>query len=346
MIEKYLISENKSVKDVVSHMQDNAVKAVIIINENKIVLGLFTLGDMRHFFLTSGNLSANIKEAMNPNPILFYNTTAIEQRQKTNKLVIYPLVDKDKKIIQVITDDNDKNIISNTCSDIPLVIMAGGKGSRLYPYTKILPKALIPIGDYTISERIIQNFEKYGCKDVFFILNHKANMIESYFNDIERSYSINYVIEKNFLGTGGGLALLKGKINKTFILSNCDILVDADIESLYKMHKSQKNIITFICAMKNVVIPYGIVETDSKGHITKLKEKPEFSFLTNTGVYIIEPEVINDLNENEFINLPDIAKRYLDNGQNVGVFPVSEKAWLDMGQLTEMENMINKLGVQ
>ena len=247
----------------------------------------------------------------------------------------------------MITDEKERNGlgVSNALESIQVVIMAGGKGTRLYPYTKILPKALIPIGDYTISERIINNFQQYGCKHFVMILNHKANMIKTYFEEIDKEYRIDFEKESKFLGTGGGLALLKGKINNTFFLSNCDILIDADLECIYKTHKKEKNKITFVCAMKDVVIPYGIIETDSYGKITEIKEKPEFSFLTNTGVYVVEPEVIEELVDDEFIHLPDIAKRYIEKGEKVGVFPISEKSWMDMGQFNEMDSMVKRLGV-
>lgn len=346
MLDKYLVCPNKTVKEVISYMEDNELKAVIIAGPERTLLGLFTLGDMRHYFLSGGELSTNITVAMNRTPVVFYSRSEAEAYLKTHKLVICPIIDNDKTVIDIIADvKSSSERISNSLSGVPLVIMAGGKGTRLYPYTKILPKALIPIGDYTITERIIQNFQKYGCNEIHFILNHKANMIRSYFNDIEHDYSVLYVQEKEFLGTGGGLSLLKGTIKSTFILSNCDILVNADFECLYKTHKAHKNKITFVGAMKNVVIPYGVIETDENGSIKSMKEKPGFSFLTNTGVYIIEPEVIDELVEGEVIGLPDIAQRYIDKGENVGVFPISEKAWMDMGQFSEMESMMKEFGV-
>ena len=223
--------------------------------------------------------------------------------------------------------------------------MAGGKGTRLYPYTKILPKPLIPIGDVTITERIIDTFRNYGCKEVHMVLNYKANMIKAYMNDVEKDYSVKYVDEDSFLGTGGGLRLLKGTINDTFILSNCDTLLNADYECAYVTHKRNKNVITFIGAMKDMIIPYGVLETNDDGSIAAMKEKPDYSYLINTGVYVIEPEVIDYINEDEVIGLPDLAKRIMADGKRVGVFPISEKAWMDMGQFSEMESMIRNLGL-
>lgn len=342
MLNDYLIKPDMTVKQTIAYMEEKNLKAVMVADESEKLLGLFTLGDMRHFFLNNGNLADSVKVAMNTNPIVF---SSLEEAKDTEKkLVIYPIVSADRTIKGVYEKENEI-LSSNTLSEVPIVIMAGGKGTRLYPYTKILPKALIPIGDYTITERIIATFEKYGCREFFMILNHKAEMIRSYFNELEKNYHVSFVKEEKFLGTGGGLAYLKNKIDKTFFLSNCDILINADLECIYRTHKKEKNKITFVCAMKDIVIPYGVVETDVDGKILRLKEKPEFSFLTNTGLYVVEPEVIDELNENEFIHMPEIAQRYMDRGEKVGVFPISEKAWMDMGQFSEMESMLKNLGV-
>lgn len=348
MYKKYLIQADFTVKETISYMEEYHIPAVIIVDDQEHLLGLFSHGDMRRFFLSGGSTSDSITAAMNQKPILFSSFLDIKKYTKENTLVLYPIVDEHKKVVNVYSNDwNNDNQQENTAlKDVPLVIMAGGKGTRLYPYTKILPKALVPIGDYTITERIIQKFEEYGVKNVFMVLNHKANMIKAYFNDLPKDYNIQFVQEEKFLGTGGGLYLLKDLVKSTFILSNCDILINADLECIYRTHKMNGNKITFVCAMKEVQIPYGVVETDASGSILNFKEKPEFSFLTNTGLYILEKEVIEDLNENEFIHLPDIAKRYMDKGEKIGVFPISEKAWLDMGQFSEMKTMMDTLGIE
>lgn len=345
MLNDLLVKPTMTVKEVVLYMETKNIKAVIVVDADNFVLGLFTLGDMRHYFLNNGDLLSRITEAMNPHPITFLNEKDAEEMKKNKELIIYPIVDENGKIINAIYK-NDINCVSEALQHVPVVIMAGGKGTRLYPYTKILPKALMPIGDLTITERIINSFQRYGCNDFHMVLNHKAEMIKSYYNDLKKNYSISFVTEDKFLGTGGGLAYLKGKLDKTFFLSNCDILINADFECIYKTHKREKNKITFVCAMKDIVIPYGIVETNASGKIISMKEKPEFSFLTNTGLYVVEPEVIEEIEENEFIHLPDIAQRYMNKGEKVGVFPISEKAWMDMGQFSEMESMLKRLGIE
>ncbi|MCR5187843.1 MAG: NTP transferase domain-containing protein [Treponema sp.] len=348
MKEMYIVKSDCTVKDAIEQMEKKLIKAVIVLDENEKIIGLFSNGDMRSHFLKGGELSDSIVKAMNKNPRLYLSEREILEERKKIKRVIYPIADKDKKLLNVIDydKDNENEInINNDLKDVPLVIMAGGKGTRLYPYTKVLPKPLIPIGDMTITERIINEFQKYGCKEVYMILNHKASMIKAYINEIEKNYSIDFVKEEKFQGTAGGLKLLKDKLKDTFFLSNCDILIKDDLACAYKTHKMKNNKITFICSMKNLIIPYGVVETNKNGEIMNMKEKPDFSFLINTGVYIIEPDVLDYIGDDEFIHMPDLAQRCKEKGFNVGVFPVPEQAWMDMGQLAEMNDMMQKLGV-
>ena len=347
MLEKYTITVDYTVKAAIEKMKNENIKAVVVVDEEKKVLGLFSNGDMREFFLQGGALSDNISIAMNKTPKLYDSKEEARKERESFLRVIYPIVDNSNHLTDVLDFEqrNTNEQVSDALKDVPLVIMAGGKGTRLYPYTKILPKPLIPIGDVTITERIIDSFAKYGVKDVTMILNHKSGMIKSYMTELDLDYNLDFVKEKDFLGTAGGLQLVKDKIKNTFILSNCDILIDDDIECVYKTHKAKKNKITMICSMKDVVIPYGVVETNSDGSIKNMQEKPDFSFLINTGVYMIEPEVLEDIKPGEFIHMPDLAQKYIDRGENVGVFPIPEKAWLDMGQFSEMENMMKSLGV-
>ena len=145
------------------------------------------------------------------------------------------------------------------------------------------------------------------------------------------------------LGTGGGLSLLKGTIDETFILTNCDILIEEDYDKIFNFHKTENNLITMVCSLKRIQIPYGVIEIDENGGIESMKEKPELSFFTNTGMYIVEPSVINELELNVSIDFPTIIQNYKNLGKKIGVFPISEKSWLDMGQLDELEEMRRRL---
>ena len=191
MIENYTIGTSATVKEAIQKMTDNMIKAVVVIDESNVIQGLFTNGDMRAFFLRGGSLSANITLAMNKQPGLYSSRLEVEAERSIRLRIIYPIVDEQNHLVDVVYgEQNDKENagkISDALKDISLVIMAGGKGTRLYPYTKILPKPLIPIGDVTITERIIGTFRRYGISSVFMVLNYKANMIKAYFNEIPAS---------------------------------------------------------------------------------------------------------------------------------------------------------------
>ena len=289
MISKYTVTMDYTVKMAVEKMTEENIKAVVVLDKDGTVIGLFANGDMRRFYLSGGSLSDNICKAMNMSPKLYKNRNEVEMERLHFNRVIYPIVNDKAELIDILDYDNAKSegVISEELKDVPLVIMAGGKGTRLYPYTKVLPKPLIPIGDVTITERIINSFCKYGCQNVFMILNYKAGMIKAYMSDIPKNYKLEYVKEEVFLGTAGGLSLIKEKVKETFFMSNCDILINDDLECVYKTHKARKNKITFVCSMKDVVIPYGVVETNQEGYITNIQEKPNYSHLVNTGVYLI-----------------------------------------------------------
>ena len=342
-----ILYTNHTVKDGIQVLDREVHKFVCVVDTDNILKGLFTQGDMRRYLLDNGDISAPITTAMNPTPRVFVSREDALKAAKKERLAAYPIVDGAGRLTDCyLSGSVDYHMIEKKpLKGIPLVIMAGGKGTRLYPYTKVLPKALIPIGDLTISERIIRQFTDWGCQDVYLILNYKGGMIKAYYEELNKNYNIHYIEEKEFLGTGGGLSLLKGLIDSTFILSNCDILVSADYDCMLKTHRNQGNIITFVAAMKDVVIPYGILSTASDGQIKNMHEKPEMSFLTNTGMYLVEPKVIEELTEGQFVHITDIAQKYLDKNERIGAFPISGKSWLDMGQFNEMDVMLKELGI-
>lgn len=344
-IRNFLISEDYSIIEAMEVLDKIAKKVLFVVRDEKLVAAI-TDGDIRRWILKKGNLDAKVKDVANYSPKYLEEKDKDNAREfiKTHSIEAVPIVNTNMQVVSIVLWNDDEIGIKKTL-DIPVVIMAGGLGTRLYPYTKILPKPLIPIGEIPIVEHIINRFYNFGCKDFYLIVNHKKNMIKAYFSEISRDYAVNFIDEDKPLGTGGGLSLLKGKINSTFILSNCDILIEEDYEKIYNFHKKESNLITMVCSMKNIRIPYGVVEINENGAIEKMKEKPVLSFITNTGMYIVEPNVIEELEHGITIGFPDIIERYRQAGNKVGVYPISENSWLDMGQPDEMERMKRKLGV-
>lgn len=342
-IKEFLIDEECTMLEAMEHLGKVARKVLFVARNGQFVAAL-TDGDIRRWILKKGNLEAKVKDVANYNPRYLHekDKALAKEYMKKHSIEALPILNLENDIVSVVLW-NDEEVESKKTLGAPVVIMAGGLGTRLYPYTKILPKPLIPVGDLPIAEHIINSFRRYNCKKFYLIINHKKNMIKAYFNETEKDYEIIYIDEDKPLGTGGGLSLLKGQINTTFILSNCDILIDEDYAKIYQFHKREKNLITMISSLKNFKIPYGVIELGENGEISKMKEKPELSFFTNTGCYIVEPKVIDDMVENMAIGFPDIIDKHKNAGEKIGLYPISENSWLDMGQLDEMEEMRRRL---
>jgi len=342
-VKDFLVDERTLILDAMAQLNALGKKILFVTSENQLAATL-TDGDIRRWILAKGDLKASIDKLANYKPkyLLKKEESNAKQVMREYGIEVLPIVDQAMAVVAVVFR-NDQIIEKPKKIDVPVVIMAGGLGTRLYPYTKILPKPLIPIGELPIAEHIINRFVKQGASDFFLIVNHKRNMIKAYFNEIEKSYRLRYVDEESPLGTGGGLSLLKEKIKSTFILSNCDILIDEDYEEILNYHNERQNFITMVCSLKNIEIPYGVIDISETGEIERIREKPTFPFFTNTGMYIVSNEVVKDLVEGEHVDFPDIIEKYRTSGKKIGVYPISDKSWLDMGQIDELEEMRKRL---
>ncbi|WP_276951195.1 sugar phosphate nucleotidyltransferase [Acetatifactor muris] len=326
------------ISEAMQKIDHNAKGILFLTDERGSLAGCVTDGDIRRFLLAGGKMSDNIMQAANCKPKVAHVLTEAKSMYHEQNYVGIPIIDKEGKITDIYSGDDQKSKV-RTALNIPVVINAGGRGTRLDPFTRVLPKPLIPVGDLPIIEHIMKEYQSYDCNEFHIIINYKRDLMKAYFADNDNHYNITWYDEMEPLGTGGGLSLLRGKLRDTFFFANCDALLTANYESMLKFHKENGHTITMICAYKNINIPYGVVEMGINGTIKDMREKPLMSFLTNTGIYIVEPEVINDIENNVPIGFPDIVEKERQKGKQVAVFPVSEKDWMDMGQLPELEKM-------
>lgn len=348
-LKNLFISKDNTIKEAIINLDKTAKKILMVVEENKLI-GIVTDGDIRRWILKNGSLQEKVSLVMNNNPKYIYEDDKFKAKEVLKEMMIesIPVLNELNEVIDIIFwhDSFNEKLNHYEKMDNPVVIMAGGKGTRLDPYTKIIPKPLIPIGDIPIVERIINRFNEYGCNTFYLTVNYKKNMIKAYFSDEDKEYEVKFIDEDKPLGTAGSLSLMKNQLKDTFFVSNCDILIDANYSHILKEHKKNKNKITLVTSLKNYVIPYGVIEINGTGMINNMKEKPEYDFLVNTGMYILEPEVINDIPEDTFFHITDLINEYINMGEKIGVYPVSENEWLDMGEFKEMENMIERLGTK
>ena len=337
----FLVDENVIIIDALKQLDETAKKILFVIREGKLVAALSD-GDVRRWILRGGDLYSSVSKAANYQPNFIFGDQISDARSIMEERGIdaLPIVNDQHNVIDIIflSDESGKKVNCNI--DMPVVIMAGGLGTRLYPYTKILPKPLIPIGDVPICERIINLFQGFGCNDFYLIVNYKQNMIKAYFNEIDNNYNISFISEDKPLGTAGGLQMLQGVFDRPFILTNCDTLIFEDYSKIVQYHKEHNNRITMICSIKNYTVPYGVIDLNEDGSIKAMREKPSLSYLTNTGTYIVDPDIPDYIGKDEKIGFPDIIERVRAKEPNkVGIYPISENSWLDMGQFDSMEVM-------
>ena len=342
-IQQFLGNQNLTVSEAMQSIDKNAFGILFLIDKQSKLVGCITDGDIRRYLLAGGKMGDEAINASNRSPRFARSIDEAKSLYHKKNYIVIPVLDEKEVIVDLYMGEANYHKRDRASINIPVVINAGGKGTRLDPFTRVLPKPLIPVGEMPIIEHIMQEYRSYHCNDFHIIVNYKKALMKAYFADNEKNYNITWYDEEKPLGTGGGLSLLKGQFTDTFFFVNCDALMTANYESMLRFHKDNHNFITMICAYKNINIPYGVVEMGENGLIERMQEKPLMSFLTNTGIYIVEPEVIDDIEDNVAIGFPDVIEKERQKGRRVAVFPVSENDWLDMGQISELEKMRIKL---
>lgn len=351
MLQMFLTFPQTNVVEALKKIDDNSKGILFVVDNKRKLLGVITDGDIRRWLIKTGKLQGTVEHIMNKNPKVMYRKDVAMAKDFMVKQAItaLPVVNAKGIISDILFRETileSANELAASLSEVPVVIMAGGKGTRLYPYTKVLPKPLIPIGDIPIMERIINKFRDYGAEKFFATVNYKKGMIKSYFAENQMDFTIDYVEEDKPLGTAGSLSLIKEQFERPFIVTNCDILINADYDDIYKYHMESGNELTIVSALKNIVVPYGVIHSSENGTVASMEEKPKLSYFVNTGMYILNQELIKDIPDDTFFHMTDLTNKLLKEGRKVGMYPISEDSFLDMGEFEEMHRMEAKLNLK
>jgi dTDP-glucose pyrophosphorylase len=347
-----IIRDNLPLKEAMRALDNTAMKVLFVVDHKGVFVGSLTDGDIRRWILKGGALKGTSDQVAFKNAYVVsspYNLDTIKDEMKERNVEIVPVLDETKHIVEMLYYErlfqNPLKKKSFSKLDIPVVIMAGGRGTRLDPFTRILPKPLIPIGEKTILEIIIDKFIPYGVNHFYLSVNYKAAIIKSYFEDLQSEYTVEYIEESKPLGTAGALFQLQGKFETPVLVTNCDIIIEADYADLAKHHYQEDNDITIVASIKHYSIPYGVCEIENGGTLKQINEKPEYSFLINTGMYILSPTVLNMIPQNEFFHITHLVEKLRKEGRKVGIYPISENAWVDTGEWEEYKKAIGKLNL-
>ena len=336
-----MIGSEESILKAIKKMDAIDRKLLLVFRDDSFI-GVLSIGDVQRAIINNSSLDTPISKIMRQSFLSVSPEDSAEfvrQKMLQYRTEFMPVVSADGSLKDVIFWEElfvEGRVRPAKKYHIPVVIMAGGQGTRLRPITHILPKPLIPVRDKTIIEHIMDQFLEIGCDEFILSLNYKAGFIKDYLtNYVPKKYNLTFVEEDQPLGTGGSLSLVRELIHSTFFVSNCDILLDQDLSEILDFHFENKNDLTIIAALKHFHIPYGTIETAEKGKLIRIREKPEITFKVNSGLYILEPDLLNSIDQNKHLNITDFIETMATSGKNVGVFPVSESSWIDIGDWKE-----------
>ncbi len=339
-VKNYIISSDLTIKEAIKYMDKLDHEVCICLDKSQRVVGLFTEGDFRKAVYKGINLNEKVIRILNKK-FHFVNSSTDHKKIKNffSKNFNYIPVIKNKKLIDIIFKDKTKKTSSNF--KIPVVIMAGGKGTRLDPFTKILPKPLFPLGDKPIVLKIIEQFNSWGFKKFFLSIHDKSKIIKAFFKNY-KNLNISFKEETKPMGTIGSLKLLKNDLKTTFVVSNCDILLKTDFKNILNFHKKDRNILTLVGSLRHFEIPYGVCKLKNSGTLKEILEKPSYDHLVNTGVYIFEPNVFKFLKKESKMDINNLIDILRSNNQKIGVYPLSSDSWFDFGQWNEINKNMSQ----
>ena len=355
-----LIKTNLSIKDALKKLTKEGEKCLVVVDKENKLLGTLSDGDVRKAILKGNYYKDKINGFYQTKSTFLiagdYSFSQARDIFMKKRIDVIPIVKRSKKIVDILTftDLFKENGISNysknfpiklpdKCSYYDVVIMAGGKGGRLEPFTNVLPKPLVPINEKPVIEHIIERFIENKVSNFFITLNYKSKILKAFFQEMKRGFKLSFVDEPKQLGTAGGLSLLRGKIKKPFLVTNCDTIIKIDFDDLMNFHISNDNDITLVVSSKEYIIPYGTCKLTKDGYLKKIIEKPKFDFFVNIGLYALNPNLIKLIPKNKNYDMTDLIQHAKRKKKQIGVYPIDDESWIDVGQWSEYHKAIEKL---
>ncbi len=326
-----IVNYNASIMEALSVINRTGQQTVMVTDEAGILLGIVSDGDVRRAILKGTDLNGPVTSIMNGNPITVHKDASLDSVRKIlaeQSIHHIPVVDKENKIVDLVSY---LDVLNKKRYDNPVVLMAGGLGTRLQEYTKDCPKPLLKVGNKPILETIIENMIDNGFHYFFISVNYKADMIIDYLGTGEKyGVSIDYIRENVKLGTAGALSLMKKDQDKPLIVMNGDVLTKLDFGLMLGEHEKNKADATMAVWKYEYNVPYGVIR-EKDNHIISIDEKPVYSHLINAGIYVLNPDIVNEMPQNEYCDMSTLFDRLCNRGLNVMTHPIDDY-WIDIGR--------------
>jgi len=350
-VKRFLVPETHTIRQSMEQLEKTEEKIVFVVDAGSRLIGSLTDGDIRRWILSDGDLKAQVFRVCNRQPYVVeegFGTEQVRTEMLNANLSCVPVVNPSREVVRLLFwKELFQDIVAMKPKrrlNLPVVIMAGGQGTRLAPFTNVLPKPLIPVGDRTVIEIIIDQFLPYGLDRFYLSVNYKSKILKSFFEELPRSYSVAFLEEKEPRGTAGSLRTLYTSTPDHLIVTNCDIVIQADLAELVSFHTDHEYDLTLVASLKDYRIPYGVCELENGGSLARITEKPQYSFLVNTGMYVVRRDHLDLIPEQTRCDMTDFIEQIKKAGGRVGVFPIGEHAWVDTGEWTEYRKALDTLG--
>ncbi len=341
-ISKLLIRDNSSIRKALKKLKESGKRCLLVVNKKKEFLGTCTDGDIRKKILTGYNLKKKITNVYNSKAFFIFknNINIFEIKKKINSgLDLIPILNSKKQPIDIITNSilNSKKIQTTKIKkDTGAMIMAGGLGSRMKPFTNILPKPLIPVNGKPIIELIIQNLRDNGFSKIFISINKNDVILKSYF-DKTKYKNIQFVEESKSLGPLGAITQIKNN-KKSWLILNCDTYFNFNLDKMISNHNQKKSECTVVISKNIEKSKYGHCYLNSKNNLIKINEKPKNITYYNVGIYLISKKIVNFIPTNKYFNILDLIQILNLKKININSFIITKKSWFDFGNWNDYNN--------
>lgn len=331
-----LIAEDAPIEEALSAIDESSLQIALVVDDEQRLVGVVTDGDVRRGILEGVGLDDRVDRIMNDSPTTVPTGESPENvlgLMKRKKLHQVPVVDGEGRVVDLQVVDE---LLSPPTRDNPVVLLAGGLGSRLRPVTEERPKPLVEVGNRPILETILETLIDQGFHQFHLSVNYKAEMIEEYFGDgSEWGVDIRYLRENQRLGTAGPLGLLPERPSLPLVVMNGDLLTKLDFNQLLEYHRDHEGSATMCVRDYDIQVPFGVVETEEH-RIVGVEEKPTERYFINAGIYVFEPEVLELVPEDEHLDMTELFAKLTREDGTPAVFPIREY-WMDVGRPSDLE---------
>jgi dTDP-glucose pyrophosphorylase len=335
-VSDFCIDPAETVRHTIGVIGANRGQIALIVRTDRTLLGVVTDGDVRRGILRGVDLEAPVTEIMNAHPHVAHEADRpadILATMRTFGIRQIPLLGPGGEVTSLFTHDELSHPVNATT---PVVLMAGGRGQRLYPLTKDVPKPMLPIGGVPLIEIILRNLASQGFVNIYVSVNYLANVIMEHVGDGSKfGLRVEYVHEDKPLGTAGALAALKGTIVEPFIVMNSDLLTQVNFRELLSFHQKRGARGTIGVREHFFEIPYGVVNLQGP-FVESMVEKPLHRSLVNAGIYALDPAALEQVQREEYLDMPTLLAQLMEQGHDVAAFPIHE-SWLDVGRPEDLD---------